>query len=124
MWREGADGWEEPRLPHRHDHAFRHRQLRFGDGHGHAALADSVEVVIQNVVIKEHLRNKKVHTRINLDFQVLDIDEGCGVIKYDGPKDFSNYTVTDLSYNDVFLDTDVRNKIMHVKSIQEFLLNV
>ena len=62
--------------------------------------------------------------KAGLDFQVLDIDEGCGIIKYDGPKDFSNYTVTDLSYNDVFLDTDVRNKIMHVKSIQEFLLNV
>lgn len=59
--------------------------------------------------------------KANLNYYTIDTDEGCCLIKYDGPKDFSNYEITNLSYSDVFSNINIRNNIMHVISEQEFL---
>lgn len=59
--------------------------------------------------------------KAGLTYYVIDIDEGCGIIPYTGPKNFDEYTVTDLTYNEVFSDITVRNNIMHVISPDEFL---
>lgn len=59
--------------------------------------------------------------KAGLTYYTVDIDEGCGIIPYTGPKNFNEYTVTDLTYNEVFSDITVRNNIMHVISPDEFL---
>lgn len=59
--------------------------------------------------------------RAGVDFSVVDIDYGCGIIRYDGEKNFDNYSVSNLTYNDVFLDNDIRNAVMHVITAEEFV---
>lgn len=59
--------------------------------------------------------------KAGLNFYTVDADEGCCVVKYDGPKDFSNYTVTNLSYNDVFSNLEIRDNILHVISENEYI---
>lgn len=59
--------------------------------------------------------------KAGIDFNVIDTDFGCGIICYDGKKNFDSYTLTDLTYNDVFLNSTVRNTIMHVITPEEFV---
>lgn len=58
--------------------------------------------------------------KAGLNFYTIGVDEGCALVKYQGKKDFSNYTVTDLSYNEVFSNINIRNTIMHVITEEEF----
>lgn len=59
--------------------------------------------------------------KADLNFVVVNADSGCGIIKYSGEKNFDKYTITELDYKDVFLNTSVKNSIMHVISEEEFL---
>ena len=59
--------------------------------------------------------------KAGIDFVVVNTDEGCGIIKENGEKDFKNYTVSNLEYNEVFSNQKIRDSIMHVISEEEFL---
>ena len=59
--------------------------------------------------------------KAGLDYFIVDTNYGCGVIKHTGEKNFDKYTITNLEYDDVFSNFEVRNTIMHVVSVEEFL---
>lgn len=59
--------------------------------------------------------------RADINYNTVDTDQGCCIIKYNGSKDFSNYIETSLSYNEAFSNTNVRNTLMHVITEKEFL---
>lgn len=59
--------------------------------------------------------------KAGIEYYVVDADFGCGIIKYNGPRDFANYSASNLSYNEVFDNIELRNMIMHVISEEEFL---
>lgn len=52
--------------------------------------------------------------KAGIDYNTLDTDQGCSIIKYNGVRDFSLYDVTTLDYDDVFSNIEIRNSLMHV----------
>lgn len=58
--------------------------------------------------------------KADISFVVVDTDSGCGVIKYTGPKNFDNYNIASIEYNELFTNHELRNAVMHVVSPEEF----
>lgn len=62
----------------------------------------------------------QLHTQ-NIDFDVIDADCGCGIIRYvENPERLEFLEKSALSYNDIFSNINIRNNIMHVITEEEF----